>query len=451
MPYKILPVAEKSEMEPSQNRKEFVRYFFNALVNIDYALLKYTSATLNDIPETSDIDLLVAESQLSAIIKIINDGSKVEHVQVHSKSFVSFVSIYFKDQGYLELDLIHRFDRKGTIYLEAEDVLRNAMSNTEGLKLASHYHHFEYVMLFYLLNGEEVPYRYQSYFTALNANDRVQIFSYLCDKYKLHINTLDDLYEPHKRHRKKIVTTISNYNTNKGLSKLGNKANYVSDLLRDVKYCRGYVISFSGVDGAGKSTVLENINDTLKNKYRQRTILLRHRPSILPILSSFVHGKNNAQERAKNSLPRQGKNQSSVLSFFRFGYYFADYIVGQWYLYFKYILRGYTVLYDRYYFDFIADPKRTNIVISKWITKGLYFFIYKPQINIFLFAPPETILKRKQELNVEDIKSLTNEYKQVFDEFESKYSKQKYLSINNISLEDTLKIVIDECITTRNK
>ena len=50
------------------------------------------------------------------------------------------------------------------------------------------------------------------------------------------------------------------------------------------------MISVSGVDGAGKSTVLVYLRELLEGKYRRKLILLRHRPCVLPILSSFKHG-----------------------------------------------------------------------------------------------------------------------------------------------------------------
>jgi thymidylate kinase len=170
---------------------------------------------------------------------------------------------------------------------------------------------------------------------------------------------------------------------------------------------RGITVTFSGVDGAGKSTIIEEVRQTLQKKYRQKIVVLRHRPSLLPILSSVVHGKSEAEKRTREKLPRQGTNKSVVSSLFRFTYYYLDYLVGQYYIYFRYTLRGYTVLYDRYYFDFIIDSRRSNIVLPKGFMKWCYHFIFKPQVNVFLFASPEIIRSRKQELSQEDITSLT--------------------------------------------
>ena len=110
-------------------------------------------------------------------------------------------------------------------------------------------------------------------------------------------------------------------------------------------------------------------------------------------------------------------------------------------------LRGFTVLYDRYYFDFIADPRRSNIVLNKKLAKFLYRFVYKPKVNIFLSAPAEIIFLRKQELNVNDILMLTSEYKQLFDELALEQTQQHYVSISNIDLKKTMHTVIKECIS----
>lgn len=63
-------------------------------------------------------------------------------------------------------------------------------------------------------------------------------------------------------------------------------------------------------------------------------------------------------------LPRTGSNKSKLSSFIRFFYYLLDYIIGQWFIYFKYTIKGNIIVYDRYYFDFINDA---NVLTLIWI------------------------------------------------------------------------------------
>ena len=206
-----------------------------------------------------------------------------------------------------------------------------------------------------------------------------------------------------------------------------------------------YVIMVVGVNGVGKTTIIDNYKKIIEEKYRKEVILLRHRPRILPILSALKHGnKDLAEKIAGQTIPRQGKNTSSISSYLRFSYYYMDYIIGQMSVYFKYTIRGKIVLYDRYYFDFIHDAKRSNIHINKNISKFLYRFIHKPRVNYFLYANPEVILKRKKELEANTITALTNDYHSLFSDLNQKYKASKYVSIENNDLEHSLKIIDDE-------
>ena len=198
------------------------------------------------------------------------------------------------------------------------------------------------------------------------------------------------------------------------------------------------ILTFSGVDGAGKTTILREFVKILRSQYHLDVVELRHRPSILPILSSIKHGKEQAELKTMEVLPRTGSNRSKISSLLRYYYYLADYIVGQWVVYFRYTRKNKVVVYDRYYFDFIVDPKRTNINLDKKFTGFFYRFIFKPDINIFLYADPDVILNRKKEMDVESIKTLTAEYRFLFDEL-SRSSPNRYISIENTDINKTLE------------
>lgn len=429
------------------HRKEFLHYFFNRASDFRYALLKFTCEYIDEIPDSSDVDLLIKECEKVKFIKLIRSGNNIEWVHVYKKSFVTFVNISFKDGSYLEVDLIHRFDRKGIIYLDAKDILNHVSITKENVKVAALKHNYEYIALFNLINNANTPDRYVQYYSSLSKEERSEIFGYICHKYKLHLNTLDELFISSERESKKIIQKILIHAENHKVLRSINFLRYVTDVFRDMIHNRGIVVTFSGVDGAGKSTLLESVRDNLQMKYRQRVKVLRHRPSLLPILSSIQYGKRAAEIRTTNQLPRQGSNSSKLSSLLRFLYYYLDYLFGQFYIYFKYTLRGYIVLYDRYYFDFIIDSKRSNIVLPKSFLRLFYYFLFKPNVNVFLYAAPEIILSRKRELSSNEIRNLTADYKELFEGFSKSGSKQQYMVINNTDLNHTLDLVMKECIS----
>jgi thymidylate kinase len=200
------------------------------------------------------------------------------------------------------------------------------------------------------------------------------------------------------------------------------------------------IITFSGVDGAGKTTILREFTEILQYKYNQKVKELRHRPTLLPILSAIKYGEKQAELKTMEVLPRTGVNNSKISSYIRFFYYLIDYVFGQWVIYFKYTRKSIIVIYDRYYFDFINDARRTNIDLDSRLIKFFYYFVFKPEINIFLYASPEIILTRKQEMDEESIKELTSKYQNLFNSF-AKEKKGEYKCIENIHMEKTLRTI----------
>jgi thymidylate kinase len=210
------------------------------------------------------------------------------------------------------------------------------------------------------------------------------------------------------------------------------------NLFKNIKQSK--VITFSGVDGAGKTTILTEIKNILEEKYNKKVVVIRHRPSILPILSAIKHGKKEAEKKTMEVLPRTGGNSSFISSLVRFTYYLLDYIFGQWILFFRHSLKGDIIIYDRYYFDFINDGRRTNIQLNEKFIKFFYRFVFKPEINIFLYAKSEVILSRKQEMDEKSIVELTAKYKTLFESFSEK-NIEKYECIENLDKEKTLQII----------
>lgn len=204
---------------------------------------------------------------------------------------------------------------------------------------------------------------------------------------------------------------------------------------------RGVMVTFSGVDGAGKSTVIDEVARALRHQFGVKVVVRRHRPCLLPILSVLRHG-NKASCISAQTKPRSGDNKSTLSSLIRFFYYLTDYIFGQFYIYFKYMRKGFVVLYDRYYFDFIVDYKRSNIQLNPRLMKWFYCIIFKPQLNFYLYADIKTILKRKQELEKDEVLFLHQGYHQLFREL-SKNRKEEYIIINNEKKTQTVSSVVD--------
>lgn len=410
---------------------------FDLLQNQDYSALKFFNGFPEELSVNSDIDLVVHKKTNQLIVSFLKNHHFVYKITIKKKSFMNTIQVFLNDGTLLSLDLIWQLKIKNLEILDAKQVITANILNEYGVRNATSADTARFIALFYSLNNAAIPANYLEYEVALqNSNQPLDLI-------------IKEYFRNCKKSKKSLLCFIKSNKNNQAISYLRNTLNYFMDTLKNSLTNRGFMVTFSGVDGAGKSTVIEHIAFRIEKQLRKPVVVLRHRPSILPILSVWSKGKVQAHHDVNEGLPRQGKNKSSFSSFLRFSYYYIDYLLGQFIVYFKYIFRGKVVIYDRYYFDFINDCKRSNIVLPKKLTLFFYRFLLKPEFNFFLFADAAIILKRKEELNKATIEKLTADYHDLFESLSSKSNAAIYRSIINIDLEATLDQVIQTILISK--
>lgn len=409
---------------------------FDSIQNQEYAALKFPNHAPEKLSEASDIDLVMEKKGAKKLLQFLTNHHLVTRVAVQKKSFMYALQAVLIDGSLLAIDLIWQLKVRNLEIMNANEVLKNNPLTSFGIKQAHTIDSARFTALFYVLNDAQIPSHYEHYLPIL-------------EKSQHHLDLeIIQCIKKHSGDPSRLLQFLQNNPKNQSLSYLKNWSYYALDTIKSFTYNSGYIITFSGVDGAGKSTVIEQIVQRIQKQLRKPVVVLRHRPSILPILSVWTKGKEKAQMDVITNLPRQGKNKHPISSFLRFSYYYLDYIIGQFVIYFKYVIRGYVVVYDRYYFDFINDSKRSNIVLpKKWTTWG-YRFLMQPEFNFFLFADASIILKRKQELSKNTIEELTTDYQQLFERLQKSRKSSIYQSINNVDLENTLSQVFQTITLT---
>ncbi|GAB4251194.1 MAG: hypothetical protein Kow0027_15020 [Saprospiraceae bacterium] len=432
-------------------RKRFIEELFYFLSSYEdkYVWLKAVVSHPTEIATCSDLDLLVKKDFLPTVRNFCITHHLVAFHNFKAFSHCTYLELFFEDGGFLQVDLLTGLVRKELRYL-TNDYVFSHRTKINGVSTYQPQVMLEHVMLFNFLNGSGIPYKYVRFFSQFNDREQYKLFTFINEKYGTDFCSIQSMtvFKPHR------LAAIQKYLLSQKENSLLKRAFRATAWLFDTAIAPlndyGKIITFSGVDGAGKSTILGDLKEVLKNKYRKKVVVLRHRPSILPILSAWTQGKENAEAKAAATLPRQGKNHSKLSSIIRFAYYYTDYLLGQWVVWAKYLLRGYVVLYDRYYFDFIADGRRSNIALGEAIPKWLYRFVWKPDLNIFLYAHPVHIRKRKQELSEEAISELTHRYLKLFEAFSQKHAG-KHLPIENMNRQATLEAILKAFAATAAK
>jgi len=163
----------------------------------------------------------------------------------------------------------------------------------------------------------------------------------------------------------------------------------------------GMIVAMLGVDGAGKSTLIGAIKPILDAATHNAAVTYHLRPGLLPPLARL---KGVGDLPVGAVIDPHGSKPSGVFgSLFRLAYLTLDYVAGYWLKTRVQIARQPTVIiFDRYAYDMLLDPRRFRIGISARIAGWFAAMAPRPDMIFCLLGEPEVIAARKGELPVEE-------------------------------------------------
>jgi len=160
----------------------------------------------------------------------------------------------------------------------------------------------------------------------------------------------------------------------------------------------GFLVAVLGPDGVGKSTLIAKLGEQLDGAFRSREVF-HWRPKLLfPDKSGPVL---NPHARANFSVPRSLAHLAG---------HFADYQIGFALRIRPLLARTGLVIFDRYFYDLAADPKRYRYGGPPGIPKMLFHAVPRPDVVLVLDAPENVLLGRKNETTAEEIRLVRERY-----------------------------------------
>lgn len=181
----------------------------------------------------------------------------------------------------------------------------------------------------------------------------------------------------------------------------------------------GKCLAFCGLDGAGKTTILDELNKIFVDLLKSKKVFYGYwRPYVIPEIRELFGKKNskagidNDSQKGKTIVEPERRPKNKLVSLVKLVYYWIDYVLAP----FKYggiRSRGGIVLFDRHYVDMAVHPQRFEMNISQKVILALYRLIPKADYTFFLYCTPEEILLRKQEFTAKEIKAQTDAYMEV--------------------------------------
>lgn len=156
------------------------------------------------------------------------------------------------------------------------------------------------------------------------------------------------------------------------------------------------IIAFLGVDGSGKSTVIKEFTQNVSSDWSE---------------VRYIHFRPNLFQKditdTPITKPHEGKSRGLFMSIIKILYFIAEYNIA-------FILNCFKpnqlIIYDRYCYDIIADPKRTKFTLPSRFSNFMINFIPTPDLVYYMYAPIDILYDRKKEIDKSDLKQIHEKY-----------------------------------------
>jgi thymidylate kinase len=162
----------------------------------------------------------------------------------------------------------------------------------------------------------------------------------------------------------------------------------------------GILVVVLGLDGSGKSTLIELVGKEFERLVHTKTEVRHYRPRLLPAIGQLAGQDSDKISVIRN--PHAKPPSGKIVSILRVAYCSTDYVLGYWLsLYPVLVKKGTVVFFDRYFYDYFIDPTRYFINAPKWVIRFFGWFIPKPDLILMLLPNAEKSIERKAELPIE--------------------------------------------------
>lgn len=179
------------------------------------------------------------------------------------------------------------------------------------------------------------------------------------------------------------------------LRQLGADARRVLDRLL---HPTGLCVAFLGPDGSGKSSVIAGVSVELAQAFRR--VDYRHlRPPLWPLLPNGDRADDAVAAVVIDPHARPARSAAGSLA--KLLYFWAAYVVGGVAWLYPRRVTSRLVVFDRYYHDILADPRRYRFLATPGLmrlARALGRRLPLPDLVFILDAAPELLQARKQEV-----------------------------------------------------
>lgn len=398
------------------SKTEFISIFFSNLDNmkIDYFVFgEYQSLPYST--NGSDIDIIVTQNDAHTLIKTIAEITQKYNVvlaSMYCNSKVLMLRMITADWG-LQLDVLIG----GLFYRNKEyyplTTLQKHVIRHNGIRVLE-YNFSNYVGFFKeIIHNGYAKHKYLNAFWLAKENKKEDVRHDIESVYSTKVwETIEMSTSREELNQKgKIIQRVILYSLGKQVwwQSIGYYAQRMKRLLQPKP---GYVVVVEGTDGSGKSTVIDTLTPWLNDCFHNTVVYNHLRPHMLPDIAVVLGKRKSDMKVDVVDNPHAGKESGFIGSLMRWMYYLHDYTWGYLYkVFLKIKVRSYLYIFDRYYYDYYIDSKRSLTSLPRWILRFGELFVPKPDVILCLGGEPEKIYARKPETSLEEVARQTEELK----------------------------------------
>ncbi len=365
-------------------------------LNIDYVVMRnYNALDSEDYTELDDIDILIDRRQFKdsvpQLVRNYFDGYTIVFIKELNSIFIRLIDI--KNDISIGLHFYFRPITNVDLFL-TKQLLKNKIIRTYYYAIPER---VSTLLEFYHRVFEKKGQFKKDYYFSFSIKDIEGIINYpkWIHRKVFAINNM----EPHDRIQK--ISTLKWFLPSITFWKFVNKRN---------KWNKGKRVAFIGVDGAGKTTVIERLKQIFPN-------------SMYVYMGSSQYYFDKIYKRFK------GGFFTNSLKFFMV--YFENWI--KWFICIKGKINGRIVLIDRY--PSFQNVRATGMKKLKYII--FYDWLFpKPKKLIYLYNDPHIIYERKQEHTIENLENIQILYD------EKARNQTNVLRIKNVDINATIESII---------
>jgi thymidylate kinase len=413
---------------------KFLKIMFNKFEksSIKYCILRnYESLPKKN--KNRDIDILVNDFDIKKILKFLNKNFTITSFNERDyicSVFISGITDGKKDS--LMLDFQTKLSWKGILYLDNEKVFKYSIKykNNKLMNIPSSAHQALITFFtFYLLGGDlnvQLKKKHINQFKE-NKSDLIKLISSFSNNEfsnKLYnYVTLGDVNKLEKLlNYLRIKLFINNFEKHSFNIFLKIIRHYIFEIrMRFTPYPLKH-ISFLGLDGSGKSSLINNISKGIGE--RVYNIKQEH---LKPNLFIRQTGK-------KVTHPHLKKPRNNFISGIKLFYWVYAYNYKNLNHRFK---ETTLILWDRYIDDISIDPLRYRLNLNKKTYNFFINLVPKPECTFIVDVQAKLAFKRKKELTISVLTNLRKKYLE-----KGKNTKNTFVINNSKNLNNVTKKII---------